>query len=1093
MSNHGNGTSRLSRSNFGRRRLGMETLESRQMMAVAAVGDELLVNNWVQGPQTVDGSTAAVGMTDTHAVVVYSGKGAHDSAGVFAKVYSAAGSALGPAFQANATREGKQHSAAVAMGSDGDFVVVWAGRGVGDKSGIFFRRFAADGTALGAETLVNTTIGGEQTAPAIAMASDGSFTIAWSGVGTGDASGVFMRRFTAAGVAVGNEMRINTTTADHQAMPDIAVDADGNLIATWASRNQDGSDWGIYAQRYDAAGVAQGSEFVVNTTTANSQMSPDVAIDPTGGFLIAWQSYRQDGSGWGVVGRRFTAAGAADGAEFVINDVTAGHQQQVSTAFTDDGRLVATWTSGTTNGHGWEVRVRSYTADGVAEGPAVAVNNDTGGANSGNQNHPHLALQGDEALIVWGGSAAKDRRGIHAQWFETDATAPTQMAPVLAAIADGQATVGTQYEVTVTAVDPNTGDTLTFTLDPDDLPSGATIIQTNNNTAIVRWTPTAADQASTVTFRVIVTDNGTPVMSDSEEFTVTVAATSFTLDLNGTDEAGTDSTAGFVIGGGPVRVVKPDLAVLLPGGGNVTGATAVLAATPDGSAESLVVDTSGTPITAIYSDSTRTLTLSGTATAQQYQQVLRTLRYDNTSTTATGSRSVDITLQSGSTSSNTAKATIDVVAADLVAFARALRAAGAKLYGAGWSAETTAQKALFQDGGQFLDFVEVTNPDRSPNSVATNNNITPPYPTWIFADESRLVGVQTLQAIADHAGIDIPLSSQPFIAPIANSTLLIGSPLHVPLDGYDPNGGPLTYTVTTSNPDVTATILSGNRSARITVAGFGDMVFELFEDRASRATSRMIELADADFYKDIIFHRVVDNFVIQGGDPTGTGSGGSTLGDFDDQYHPDLQHNRTGLLSMAKSGDDTNDSQFFITEGPQRHLDFNHTIFGIMVEGEATREAISEMAVSNSRPTTDIVMDGIEIFEDQENAVLMLKAAPGTTGTVTVTVTVTDQDGNSFDRQFQVTVQPDSGPNSNSPPFLGDITPVTANRNTPAEVQLTSIDVEGDPVFYAAQKVGTVDYTFTVSASGLLKVTPPEDFVGTLQIRVGVGSVENSR
>jgi cyclophilin family peptidyl-prolyl cis-trans isomerase len=81
--------------------------------------------------------------------------------------------------------------------------------------------------------------------------------------------------------------------------------------------------------------------------------------------------------------------------------------------------------------------------------------------------------------------------------------------------------------------------------------------------------------------------------------------------------------------------------------------------------------------------------------------------------------------------------------------------------------------------------------------------------------------------------------------------------------------------------------------------------------------------------------------VIQGGDPTGTGSGGSPLGDFDDQFHVDLQHNRTGILSMAKSFDDTNDSQFFITEGAQRHLDFNHSIFGILVEGESVRQSIS--------------------------------------------------------------------------------------------------------------------------------------------------------
>jgi cyclophilin family peptidyl-prolyl cis-trans isomerase len=1063
-------------------RLSIESLEPRQMMAVAAVGDELLVNSLVEGLQTTAGSAAAVGMSDTNHVVVYSGKGAQDGTGVFARVYDTSGAALGAAFQVNDTREGAQHSAAVAVHTDGTFVVVWAGRGVGDKQGIFFRRYSAAGAALGEETLVNTTTGGKQVTPTIAMSTDGSFAIAWSGVGAGDASGVFLRRFSAAGVAAANEVRVNTTTTSDQAMPDIAFDASGNLVAAWASRNQDGSDWGIYAQRYDSAGVAQGTEFVANSTTANSQMAPAVAIDPTGGFLVAWQSWLQDGTGWGVVARRFTSAGAADGAEFVINNTTAGHQQNVSVGFTEDGKLIAAWMTGTTNGHGWEVQARSYNAAGVADGVAFAVNDDTKGANSGNQSHPYIAINDDDAMIVWSGKGVKDRRGVYAQRFETDATTPTQQAPTIAEIADSQATVGTQIEITVTATDPNANDTLTFTLDANNSPDDATITKTGDNTAVIRWTPTAADQATAVAFRVIVTDDGTPPLTDSEDFVVNVGATSLTLDLNGVNETGTDTTAGFVLGGGAI-VLASNLALAQPGTDTVGGATAVLEETPDGNAESLSIDTASTPITANYSAATRTLTLTGDATLEQYQQVLRTLRYNNTNSSASGSRAVEIQVAGFSADSNTATATINIGAVDLVAFANALKAAGAKLYGAGWSAETTAQKELFEDGGQFLDFVEVTNSDRTPNSTATQNNITT-YPTWIFADGTRLEGVQTLQALSDHTGISIPVSSSPFIAPISNTTLLVGSPLHVPLDGYDPNGGPLTYTVTTNNAGVTATVLSGNRSARINVAGFGDMVFELFEDRASRATERMIELAEDDFYEDIIFHRVVNNFVIQGGDPTGTGSGGSTLDNFDDQFHPDLQHNRTGLLSMAKTSDDTNDSQFFITEGAQRHLDFNHTIFGIMTEGEAIRDAISNMAVNgSSRPTTDIVMEGIDIFEDQENAVVMLKAAEGTTGTVTVTVTATDQNGNSFQRVFTVNVQADT---SNGQPYLGDIGPVSVPRNTTASIQLTSTDVEGDAVEYTVQKVTTGNYTVTVNSTGLVQVTPEQDYVGTIDILVGV-------
>ena len=192
-------------------------------------------------------------------------------------------------------------------------------------------------------------------------------------------------------------------------------------------------------------------------------------------------------------------------------------------------------------------------------------------------------------------------------------------------------------------------------------------------------------------------------------------------------------------------------------------------------------------------------------------------------------------------------------------------------------------------------------------------------------------------------------------------------------------------------------------------------------------------------------------------------------------------------VSMAKTTDDTNDSQFFITEGATRHLDFNHTIFGLLVEGEGNREAISNTAVggpSGSTPLIPVVMEGIEIFEDIENAVLMLKAAEGATGTANITVTVTDQTGKSFERTFQVTLAPDP---TNNVPFLADIPAITANVNEVAQFQLEGIDVEGDPVFYFINKVTQGDYTVSVSESGLVEVTPPEDFVGVLDIIVGVG------
>ena len=284
--------------------------------------------------------------------------------------------------------------------------------------------------------------------------------------------------------------------------------------------------------------------------------------------------------------------------------------------------------------------------------------------------------------------------------------------------------------------------------------------------------------------------------------------------------------------------------------------------------------------------------------------------------------------------------------------------------------------------------------------------------------------------------------AQPRFTPIPESTLLGGSPLHVPLDGIGPSGEALTYTAVVSDPLVTATVFSGNRSLRIQVATYGTMVFQLFDGRVARATNHIATLADSGFYNGVIFHRIINDFVVQGGDPTGTGAGGSPLGDFDDKFHVDLQHNRSGLLSMAKAADDTNDSQFFITDSAQRQLDFNHSIFGLLVEGDAVREQISAVDVDgNDRPVVDVVMESVSTFVDTQNAVLMLKAPEGATGAVDVAVTVENADGASTTQTFRVNVTPDT---VNSAPFLADIPEITTPIDTQVTYQLVAIDAEGD-------------------------------------------------
>ena len=430
-------------------------------------------------------------------------------------------------------------------------------------------------------------------------------------------------------------------------------------------------------------------------------------------------------------------------------------------------------------------------------------------------------------------------------------------------------------------------------------------------------------------------------------------------------------------------------------------------------------------------------------------------------------------------------------APDLVAFAKALKDAGVTFYGAAWCPFCTEQKELFEDGQRELPFVEVTGPDQQLNSIGVAEGIET-FPTWEFPDSTRATGVLTLQQLSQRSGVAIPQSESPGFFAIGPQTVRIGSPLHVPVDAYDPNGGPLTVTVTVANPNLLeAVVLQGNRSLRMDMKGYGDMVFELFEDRAPRPTGRVIQLAQQGFYDDIIFHRVIDGFMIQGGDPLGTGSGGSEMGDFDDQFHPDLQHNRGGILSFAKSSDDTNDSQFFITETATRHLDFNHSIFGQLVEGDDVREAISGTKTvapgTNDKPVEDVVIESFSVFNDTENAVVMLKALGNQTGTTNVTFTVTDADGNSHSEVVAVTIAND---NSNSPPFLQPVDSVVSAKGTPATFTLSSVDVEGDAVKYVAAVADGSGATVNVNAtSGSVTVTPPANYSGTVNLQVGVEPV----
>ncbi|TRZ51900.1 peptidylprolyl isomerase [bacterium] len=144
----------------------------------------------------------------------------------------------------------------------------------------------------------------------------------------------------------------------------------------------------------------------------------------------------------------------------------------------------------------------------------------------------------------------------------------------------------------------------------------------------------------------------------------------------------------------------------------------------------------------------------------------------------------------------------------------------------------------------------------------------------------------------------------------------------------------------------------------------GTFKIKLFSNEAPITTDNFRSLVEKGFYDGIIFHRVIDGFMIQGGDPTGTGRGGSGT-TIPDEFGPGLKHSKKGILSMANAGPNTGTSQFFITLAPTPHLDGKHAIFGEVVEGMDVVEKIGKTKTgAQDRPVEDIKMKKVTMVED---------------------------------------------------------------------------------------------------------------------------------
>jgi hypothetical protein len=256
------------------------------------------------------------------------------------------------------------------------------------------------------------------------MDAQGNFVVTWSSDGQdGSGWGVYAQRFDATGAAQGGEFQVNTTTQGDQIYSKVAMNRDGNFIITWQSYGQDGSGWGVYGQRYDATGVAQGGEFQVNTTTQGDQAYPTVAMDGKGDFVVTWSSKTQPGnpfSNWAIDAQRFDPNGVAQGGEFQVNS-NGGPQLGTDRIFSKVsmdkfGDFLVSWQSYGQDGSGWGIFAQQYAPNGQSQGREFQVNTTA----AGDQQFATIAMNDrGNAVAVWSGNGIGDPNGVFAQRFLT--------------------------------------------------------------------------------------------------------------------------------------------------------------------------------------------------------------------------------------------------------------------------------------------------------------------------------------------------------------------------------------------------------------------------------------------------------------------------------------------------------------------------------------------------------------------------------------------------------------------------------------------------------------------------------------------------
>jgi VCBS repeat-containing protein len=468
-------------------------------------------------------------------------------------------------FLVNEFTNGGQLEPSITALSTGGFVVTWYSfdpqQGDTSSAGIKARIFNADGTEAVSEFLVNEFTNGSQNNPSITALSNGGFVVTWTSQDPQQGSTIYFdikaRIFDATGTETVSEFLVNEFTNNSQLEPSITALSTGGFVVTWSSNDPqqgDTSSTGIKARIFDASGTETVSEFLVNEFTNSHQNNLSITALSNGGFVVTWYSNDQqqgDTSGFGIKARIFDATGTETVSEFLVNEFTNDGQFDPSITALSNGGFVVTWYSNIPQPSGaldFDIKARIFDANGTETVSEFLVNEFA----NGYQLNPSItALSTGGFVVTWSSDDPQQGDmssfGIKARIF--DANGNPQSSNIFF---EDQISAIQQADLLANDTDPD-GDPLTITEVSATSTNGATV--TLNNDGTISYDPTGAAVLQALGEGEITTDNFTYTITDGNGEFDTATVTVTVLGQNDTPVAIDDA---FAVSADQVLTVTAD-------------------------------------------------------------------------------------------------------------------------------------------------------------------------------------------------------------------------------------------------------------------------------------------------------------------------------------------------------------------------------------------------------------------------------------------------------------------------------------------------------------------------------------------------------